>query len=609
MSAKVARMNAPLPAAAAPTPLSRDEVALDYGLKAQTRLALYAVGFFGIGLPLLLWAGHVTLPNWVLALWLAGFTIGWSAFLALRRQTQRLEPAAEETDRDNLRQRLLRHFAASGLWVMIHLGVCLSAALYGARPDMLLMLCAGTAAGVIFFSAPVLIGLLIFGALAAAGPLLALALVPHDAQLLQIMSGGLALTFAMAFTLNRHMQEHYLLEHARLGLAREREAARAEAQAQGQARIALMETLSREIQTGLRGVEQNLLHGLTHLTRAPAPRQYIDTALGEIAHLQTMLTTTLDNDTAAAGRIELDTAPLDIALICRRLCAQFSGLAQSKGLSLSCNLDALPAYGAALGDEHRVEQVLAHLLSNALLYTAQGRVELKALAMPDGLLRLEVVDSGPGLSPGELAQAFRPHIRIARTSAGTSGAGLGLSLSRALAELMGGRAGGESTRDVGSKFWLDLPFDAQASAPAQVVSVEAEPGGAPSLRVLLIAGDSLPALELRDMLERLGHKCLSATTRERGLSLAKKAEIDACVISAGRFDDLDSDEGRERLAAFVAALQASQAATAHIMALLPAGDQAEALQALGITPLILPQSPESLGRALMQASAQQTGKA
>ena len=342
--------------AAAPSPLSRDEVSLDYGLKAQSRLALYAAGFFGIGLPLLLWVAHLSLPGWLLGLWLAAFTLGWSAFLALRRQVRRLEPQGEAADRADLRRRLHRHCAASGVWVAIQIGMCLSAALYGARPDMLLLLCAGSAAGVIFFSAPVLIGLLVFGVLAAAAPLLALMLVPHDSQMTQIMSGGLALTFAMAFTLNRHMQEHYLLEHDRLALARERESARAEAQAQGQARIALMETLSREIRTGLRGVEQNLLHSLTHLTRAPAPRQYVDAALGEIGHLQTMLTTTLDNDTAAAGRIELDTAPLDAGLICRRLCAQFAGLAQGKGLGLSCNLDALPARGAALGDEHRVEQ-------------------------------------------------------------------------------------------------------------------------------------------------------------------------------------------------------------------------------------------------------------
>jgi len=584
----------------APNCLSRDDVALDYGLKAQTRLALYAAGFFGIGLPFLLWIGHFSLPGWLLGLWLAVFVAGWSVFMALRRQVKRLEPSGEAPDRGNLHARRLRHFAASALWLGIHIGICATAALCGLHPEMLLMLCAGTAAGIIFFSAPVLTGLLVFGVLAAAAPLTALYLVPHDPQTLHIMTGGLALTLAMAFGLNRHMQEHYLLEHDRLRLARERESARAEAHSQGEARIALMETLSREIQTGLRGVEQNLLHGLTHLTRAPAPRQYIDTALGEIAHLQTILITTLDSDTASSGQIEIDNAPQDIDLICQRLCDQFSALAQGKGLSLNCNTAALPPHGAAMGDEHRIEQSLAHLLSNALLYTTQGRVELKTVPLPDGLLRIEVVDSGPGLSPGELAQAFRPHIRIARTSAGMSGAGLGLSLTRALAELMGGRAGGESTRDVGSKFWIDLPFDAAAMPPPRPVADEAREDGAPSLRVLLITNDSLSALELRDMLERLGHRCLTAASRERGLSLAQKADIDACVISTGRFSELDDEDGRQRLAGFVDGL----GERVHVLALLPDGGQAEALQALGIAPLLLPQSQDSLGRALTRISAQ-----
>lgn len=598
MSIAFATSAAPVPA------LSRDEVALDYGLKAQTRLAIYAAGFFGIGLPVLVWTGHYSLPLWMLGLWLALFTAGWTAFFILRTQIKRLEPLGEAFDRVNLRQRLWRHFAAAGLWLMIHTAVCLSAALFGLHPEMLLMLCAGSAAGIIFLCAPVLSALLVFGVLAAAAPLLALMLTTYDSQTLQTMLGGLALTLAMAFTLNRHMQEHYLLVHERLKLSHERESARAEAHSEVAARIALMETLSREVQTGLRGVEQNLLHGLTHLTRAPAPRQYVDTALGEIAHLQTILTTTLDSDTARSGRIELDMAPQDIELICRRLCDQFMALAHTKGLSLGCNLDALPGKGAAMGDEHRIEQSLAHLLSNALLYTTQGRVELRAVTLPDGLLRLEVVDSGPGLSPGELAQAFRPHVRIARTSAGISGAGLGLSLTRSLAELMGGRAGGESTRDVGSKFWIDLPYDPAASPPPRPQDTATETTAAASLRVLLIAQDSLQALELRDRLERLGHRCLTATTRERGLSLSAKVEIDACIIRTARFAELDSETGLAEMTAFVSGLRQSQAAAPRILALLEAGDQVERLEAMGMTPLLMPQSQEGLARALTRLSAQ-----
>jgi hypothetical protein len=283
--------------------------------------------------------------------------------------------------------------------------------------------------------------------------------------------------------------------------------------------------------------------------------------------------------------------------------AQFAPLAHSKGLGFTLNIHSLPEHGAVIADEHRVEQVLAHLLSNALLYTQHGRVELKlALPSPD-TLRIEVVDSGPGLDDDELARAFTPHLRILRTSSGHSGAGLGLSLSKSLAELMNGHVGAQSTPDVGSKFWLDLPFDMTVAPPARPVAAEPE-AGEPThgLRVLLLANDSLRAAQLRDQLEHLGHKCLTSTTRERALALASKAPVDACLISTGAFEDLRDADNRDRVEDFFAALRATQAeAGLAILALLPEGDQIEDLQALGVKPLLLPQNRDGLGRALAGA--------
>jgi signal transduction histidine kinase/CheY-like chemotaxis protein len=421
-----------------------------------------------------------------------------------------------------------------------------------------------------------------------------------NADFSHLMTGGMALAMAMGFVLNRHMRDHYRLQHRQMQLADEREAARAATYAVNAQRMALMETLQREVQTGLKGVENSLLQGLSHLTRAPAPRTYVDAALSEVAHLQSILTTTFDNDTAAAGRIEVACVPLDIARVCERMVAQFAALAQGKGLAFTLNTHGLPPRGAALGDEHRVEQVLAHLLSNALLYTQQGRVELKLVMPSADTLRLEVVDSGPGLDDEELALAFTPHMRIQRTSSGHSGAGLGLSLSRSLAELMNGQLGAQSTLDVGSKFWLDLPFEAHAVPPPRPVATP-DDIAAPthSLRVLLLSNDSLRAAQLRDQLEHLGHKCLTSTSRERALALARKAPVDACLISTGAFEDLREDGNRERVQAFLTSLRATQhEANLAILALLPEGDQIEDLQALGVKPLLLPQNRDSLGRAL-----------
>lgn len=598
----LSRKPAPLPRSA-----SRDSVVLDYGLIAQWRLAPYALGFFGIGLPLFLWTARISLPVWLMAAYMLLFIINWTVFMMMKGQVARRMTPMPIPDaairRGLIRERLWRQWLAGGLWALTLLAISLS---IGAGPytATLLLLCTGAAIGIIFFSAPVLLFLLTLGPLAAAGPVFALYHLDSTGELAQPMMGGMALALAMAFILNRHMQEHYLLENAQLDAALDREAVRAGTEALNEAKMALMETLSREVQTGLKGVEQNLLQGLTHLTRAPAPRQYVDAALAEIAHLQTILVTTLDNDTAAAGQIEIDLQPLDIDRLAQRLMAQFADLARTKDLTFTYNMQGLPKTGAVRGDEHRVEQILAHLLSNALLYTQQGRVELKLIHTPEGFIRIEVVDSGPGLSEEELALAFTPHSRILRTSSGHSGAGLGLSLSRSLSELMGGRTGAESTLDVGSKFWLDLPYDARAKPPPRPVEPE-EPDAAPdhSLRILLIANDSLRAAQLRDVLERQGHKCLTSTTRERALTLARKAPVDACLISTGAFEALDDDGNRVKLAAWFDSLRGTQADTRlNILALLPDGAQAEVLQELGVRVLLMPLNRESLLRALAQTA-------
>jgi len=577
--------------------LSSDTVLLDYGLRAQGRMLPWVFGFFGLGLPVFMWTARLGQSAGWLALYLALFTVDWTLFMVLKAQ---VDKRVTDPSDAGIRHRLILQGLGGGLWAVTAAIVSLSASQTGLAAEPLVMVCAGAAVGIIFFSSPVLLSLLILGPLAAIGPILASQALHPNADFSHLMTGGMALAMAMGFVLNRHMRDHYRLQHRQMQLADERETARAATDAVNAQRMALMETLQREVQTGLKGIENSLLQGLNHLTRAPAPRTYVDAALSEVEHLQSILTTTFDNDTAAAGRIEVASVPLDIALICERMVTQFAALAQGKGLSFTLNSHGLPAQGAARGDEHRVEQVLAHLLSNALLYTQQGRVELKLVMPSPGTLRLEVVDSGPGLDDDELAHAFAPHMRIQRTSSGHSGAGLGLSLSRSLAELMNGQVGAQSTLDVGSKFWLDLPFDATAVPPSRPVATPddiVEPTH--SLRVLLLSNDSLRAAQLRDQLEHLGHKCLTSTSRERALALARKAPVDACLISTGAFEDLREDGNRERLQTFFTSLRATQSeANLAILALLPEGDQIEDLQALGIKPLLLPQNRDSLGRAL-----------
>jgi len=567
----------------------QDAALLDHGLKAQSRMFPYMLGFFGIGLPLFLWAAKAGVSSWLMAFYLLLMSIAWPVFMALRGQA---EKQAADTTPAALRARVWRQGLAGGVWTLLLLAVSLTAPSGGAAADMLITVCAGAAVGIVFFSAPVLPHFLILGPLAVAGPMCAFQAQHESDGITRLMTGGLFLALAMGFVLNRHMRDHYRVQYDAMEAARASEAVHA-------GKVALMETLSREVKTGLNGVAQGLSLSLTHLVRAPAPRQQVEAALEEIERLRSILITTLDNDEAETGQIEVERQALDLPLMCERAVADFADLARGRDLAFNLTLADLPA-GAAIGDERRVEQILGHLLNNAIQYTPSGRVELKLLPVADGMVRVEVVDSGPGLSATELARAFQPHTRIARTSSGAPGAGLGLSLSKSLAELMGGRMGAESTLDVGSKFWLDLPFDAEATPPVRAQAEVPEPEDNASLRVLLLANNSLRAAELRDQLEGLGHRCLTSTTRERALALARKGGVDACVISTGTFENLDDDGNRQTLTAFLDALRGTQEqARMNIVALLPAGDQAEALQDMGVRPVLLPQGRDGLARAVI----------
>ncbi|MDC7683885.1 HAMP domain-containing sensor histidine kinase [Asticcacaulis sp. BYS171W] len=582
-----------------PPDLTDPQIVLDYGLKAQVRLLPYALGFFGIGLPVYIWAAQFFLSGWQIVLNLALFACVWAAFFLIKPA---LQGDARPTPRD-LRVRTRRQWLCGGLWAISLLSLSLTALTGGNSAHIFVLICAGAAVGVIFFSAPVLLYLLTLAPLAMIGPIIALHLMDGYVELANLVSAGLVLALAFGLILNRHLQEHYRLEFNQLRLSQDREAALSARDALTHSQMALMQTLSREVTTGLRGLDQNLTQGLTLLTRAPAPRHYVENARAGVEHLLGLITTTLDDDTARSGQMTVDTGPLDLDGLVYDVTEGFYQMAQIKGLELTVSGSA-PLQGAAIGDPARVEQILSHLLSNALQYTPKGKVEVKLLPPAHGLIRLEVVDSGPGLDAAELVRAFAPHERITRTSAGHSGAGLGLNLSKTLAELMGGGIGAQSTPDVGSKFWFDLPFDPAAVAPRPVVELSPAPAAesATGLRVLLLSNDSLRSAQLRDTLETLGHKCLTATTRHRALSLAAKGEIDALLVATGAFEDLSDDGNRTALSDWLGRLRSTQESeTLTILALLPDGHQAEPLAGLGIRPLLMPQSEDALRRALMAA--------
>jgi len=127
--------------------------------------------------------------------------------------------------------------------------------------------------------------------------------------------------------------------------------------------------------------------------------------------------------------------------------------------SLALVLEIGPEVGEMSGDRRRLEQVLVNLLGNAVKFTDQGSVSVRA-SSAEGRIRVEVADTGIGIDAAHKDKLFRPFSQIdtglARAHEGT---GLGLSVSRHLIELMGGTIDVESAPGAGSTFFFTLPVD------------------------------------------------------------------------------------------------------------------------------------------------------
>ena len=169
--------------------------------------------------------------------------------------------------------------------------------------------------------------------------------------------------------------------------------------------------------------------------------------------------------------------------------------------------------GFVLGDGDRVRQALANLLSNACKHTATGSVVLEAAAGDvEGTVRLSVLDTGSGISAGDVDRLFRPFERghdVDRTS--MPGIGLGLAIVTGIATAMDGSVGAAPRPSGGSVFWLQIPTTvATAEAPASTDPRH----DVPPRRVMVVDDEPLNLLANKFLLSDLGATVTTAATAE-----------------------------------------------------------------------------------------------
>lgn len=253
-------------------------------------------------------------------------------------------------------------------------------------------------------------------------------------------------------------------------------------------------TMSHEIRTPLTG----LMGMLELLSLSPLPaeeRHQLATARESGKALMRIIDDILDYSKIEAGKLTLSPQPEDLRALIEGVRDAHLAAASAKGLSLMIFVDPrLPP--ALVMDGLRVRQILQNFISNALKFTAEGYVELRAewLGEQDGqvTLKLAVRDTGIGISPEAQRKLFERYSQADATTARRyGGTGLGLAICKHLVELMGGTIGVESEPARGSSFFvtLTLPVAEHAPPPSPTATGEALRGLDAGGRAVLVADD------------------------------------------------------------------------------------------------------------------------
>lgn len=194
--------------------------------------------------------------------------------------------------------------------------------------------------------------------------------------------------------------------------------------------------------------------------------QYLRKILGGANVLLNLVNDLLDMSQIQAGRFTI--APRSFAFedVVREVVSNLESLIEQRRHRLEVDIEPL----MVVADKQRVGQVLTNILTNAIKFTPDGGdISLRAMAN-EGLLRVEISDTGPGICSEDTGKLFQPFTQLDMSSTRqVGGTGLGLSISKALVEAHGGEIGVTSALGKGSTFWFTLPL-ATKTPPDQVQS-------------------------------------------------------------------------------------------------------------------------------------------
>ena len=317
--------------------------------------------------------------------------------------------------------------------------------------------------------------------------------------------------------------------------------AKEQAEAANLSKSRFLATMSHEIRTPLNGIlgmtQLLLMDGISDSER----KEFARTILNSGKTLLILLNDILDLSKVEAGKMALVNAIFDPRQIVRETVALFAELAQSQSLVLETEWTG-PEDARYRADPVRLRQMLSNLVSNAIKFTPQGGVRIRAAAVAgdDGrdLLEFSVSDTGVGIAEDELPRLFQPFYQAdGSTTRQYGGTGLGLSIIRNLAELMGGEVGVDSQLGQGSCFWFRIPAEAVAAGEDSRRSERARtaaalpgeaPGGVPP--VLVAEDNPTNRKVIEAILGKLGIRSRSVDNGQQAVEAIIGGERPALIL-------------------------------------------------------------------------------